>query len=149
MSKVGQPNGDDHADAAQRNLVDAAVLLAGSRPDGAAYLSGYVVECSLKTLWLIEVGVPPGGASWSSGRGHDLRYLAAQVASLTIMAGARTAKYLGSATRAVASASIAAWTPAQRYRGSHMRPTLAKQWYEEAEAVYNETVGAMYLDGVL
>lgn len=40
MSRLRQRNGDDYPDAARKHLEDAKVLLAGSRPDGAAYLVG-------------------------------------------------------------------------------------------------------------
>ena len=56
MSRLGQRNGDDYPDAARKHLEDAKVLLAGSRPDGAAYLAGYVVECALKTVVQLATG---------------------------------------------------------------------------------------------
>jgi HEPN domain-containing protein len=143
MSNVALPSGDDHAEAARKHLADAAVLLEQNRPDGAAYLSGYVVECALKTLCLVErLGSSPV-------RGHDISSLGAQVAAAAVLAGARTAKYLGVATRNVATASIAAWRPDLRYRAPHITLTSAQEWYTEAEAIFNETIGAMYLDGVL
>ncbi len=42
--------GDDFPDAAGKNLSDAMTLLEANRYDGAGYLAGYVVECSLKTF---------------------------------------------------------------------------------------------------
>ena len=49
MSRLAQPNGDDYPDAAQKHLVDADLLFQAGRFDGAGYLTGYVVECVLKT----------------------------------------------------------------------------------------------------
>ena len=46
--------GDDHPDAAAKNLDDAMTLLAARRFDGAGYLAGYVVECSLKTVIVLQ-----------------------------------------------------------------------------------------------
>jgi len=46
--------GDDHPDAAAKNLDDALALLAAGRFDGAGYLAGYVVECSLKTVIVLQ-----------------------------------------------------------------------------------------------
>jgi HEPN domain-containing protein len=43
------PIKDDFAAAARRHLADAAVLFEQQRWDGTVYLSGYVVECALKT----------------------------------------------------------------------------------------------------
>lgn len=56
MSKLARPNGDDYPEAASKHLRDAAALLAAARPDGAAYLSGYVVECSLKSIYQLQMG---------------------------------------------------------------------------------------------
>jgi hypothetical protein len=47
-------DGDDHPDAAGKNLDDAMALIAAQRFDGAGYLAGYVVECSLKTLIILQ-----------------------------------------------------------------------------------------------
>ncbi|HSN99958.1 MAG TPA: hypothetical protein VLS89_16800 [Candidatus Nanopelagicales bacterium] len=46
--------GDDHPEAAAKHLDDAKALLAAMRYDGAGYLAGYVLECSLKTIVLLE-----------------------------------------------------------------------------------------------
>lgn len=46
VSRMRLLNGDDHPEASQKHLADAGVLLAQNRPDGAAYLSGYTVECA-------------------------------------------------------------------------------------------------------
>lgn len=56
MSKLRTSNGDDHPEAAHKHLLDAQTLMGQQRADGAAYLSGYVVECALKSLWLHETG---------------------------------------------------------------------------------------------
>jgi hypothetical protein len=62
MSRLALPNGDDHPDAAHKHLLDAEALLTQQRADGAAYSSGYVVECALKSLWLHEKVYPRKGA---------------------------------------------------------------------------------------
>lgn len=49
MSRLKRPNGDDYPEAARKHLRDADALFRGGRFDGAAYLTGYVVECALKT----------------------------------------------------------------------------------------------------
>ena len=149
MSRVARPNGEDHAEAAKRHLDDAAALLREGRPDGAAYVSGYVVECALKTVCLFETQGSAQPLKWSGTRGHDLPFLSSQLASLASVAGARAAKYWGPAVRTLAQAGIWSWAPEMRYRGSQIDPALAQQWYEEATAVYTETVAAMFLDGVI
>src|SRR4051812_31003088 len=112
MSRLGTPQGDDHPDAAGKHLQDAKVLLIAGRADGAAYLSGYVVECSLKSLWLFELGEPIGGPQpWRRGSAHDLASLRAQVASLAVSATARIARYLGSTINGATNTILDAWSP--------------------------------------
>ena len=48
---------DNYAQAAAKHLKDASALLAAARWDGACYLAGYVVECTLKAK-LASAGVP-------------------------------------------------------------------------------------------
>lgn len=141
MSRLALPGGDDHPEAAQKHLLDAQALLAQRRPDGAAYLSGYVVECALKTVVQLETGV--------ARRGHVLASLAREVATAAAMAGAKTARYLGPATRNLLTAAIAAWTVSMRYRAPAMALPEAETWVQSAQAVFGETVGQMRLDGVL
>ena len=85
MSRIKRPNGDDYPEAAGKHLGDATALLGAGRVDGAAYLSGYVVECALKSIVILE-----GGNSW----GHDLNALSADALRLSALAGARTARYV-------------------------------------------------------
>jgi hypothetical protein len=149
MSTLRLGNGDDHPEAAHKHLLDARALLAQQRPDGAAYLSGYVVECALKALWLHENGVPPtAGMPWGR-RGHDLDYLSGQVAAFATVAGAKTARYFTTATRGILGSAISAWTPELRYRPAGMILADAQEWCTIADAVFQETVAQMRLDGVL
>lgn len=141
MSRLLQGNGDDHPEAARRHLLDAGALLAQQRSDGAAYLSGYVVECSLKSVHVLETGRPLTG--------HNFRSLMAQVSAVATAAGARTARYLGAATRNVATSPIGAWTPEMRYRASSVTLPAAGAWHATAQAIFAETVHQMDLDGVL
>jgi hypothetical protein len=50
MSNLALGNRDDFPEAARKHLNDAEVLLQADRFDGAGYLAGYVVECSLRTV---------------------------------------------------------------------------------------------------
>lgn len=54
MSNLATSLGDDFPEAAEKNLLDARCLARGTRWDGVAYHAGYVVECSLKTLLLVD-----------------------------------------------------------------------------------------------
>ena len=147
MSILALTNGDDHPEAAQKHLLDAQALLAQQRPDGAAYLSGYVVECALKSLWLHERGVASGPPTGSPG--HDLAHLESQVATFASVAGAKTARYFKTATAGVSQGAIASWTPSMRYRSATMTLADARAWYAIASDVFRETIAQMRLDGVL
>ncbi len=141
MSRLRTSNGDDHPEAAHKLLLDAQTLLGQQRADGAAYLSGYVVECALKSFWQLETGQPR--------RGHDLRKLAQAVSAVATVAGNKTARYYKQATSRVSSSAIAAWRPEMRYRPATMTSGDAMAWCQIADDVFHETVAQMRLDGVL
>lgn len=141
MSNLRTSQGDDYPDAATKHLLDAQTLLEQKRADGAAYLSGYVVECALKSIWQLETGEPR--------HGHDIITLAQAVSAVATVANARTARYFKAATSGVASSAIAAWRPAMRYQSPSMSPGTARAWCNIADAVYRETVAQMRLDGVI
>lgn len=149
MSRLRTSNGDDHPEAAHKHLLDAQTLLGQQRADGAGYLSGYVVECALKSLWLHETGVPTGNAMPWDRKGHDLSHLATQVTALATVAGAKTARYFKTAMSGVSSSAISAWKPEIRYRPATMTSGDAQVWCQIADGVYQETVAQMRLDGVL
>ena len=149
MSNLKTAQGDDHPEAAGKHLLDAGALLAAGRPDGAGYLSGYVAECALKTLWLYEKGYPPGNPMPWGRKGHDLSYLQAQVASLASVASAKIARYLGIVTRGLIASPLTVWRPEMRYEAPHLTLSDALVWHQIAGAMYQETVAQMRLDGVL
>jgi hypothetical protein len=144
MSKLAQNDGDDYPEAARKHCDDASVLNAGGRPDGSAYLAGYVVECALKTLLRHEGRTPPRGK-----KGHDLTHLAGLMLQVRALAGAKTAIYLTSPVLSVCAKPIASWDPEIRYRAPSMTPAAASTWLGDAQAIYKATVGQMFLDGVL
>lgn len=142
MSSLRQGNGDDHPDASGKHLMDARTLLSATRPDGAAYLAGYVVECALKSLVQVETGV-------AAPRVHHLGTLSAAVNAACLAAGARTAKYITAIVRSVPTAAIAQWRETLRYRSPAMTLGDAQVWVDEANQIYKDTVAAMILDGVI
>lgn len=132
---------DDYRAAARRHMFDAAVLKGQQRYDGAAYLAGYVVECSLKTLIEMESGpVKPV---------HDLARLRDAISDLSRQADARTARFAGVVADVLQHAAILAWEPQMRYRASAVGADQAKQWTTEAQAVYSAVIGGLFLDGAL
>ena len=82
---------DDFPKAALKHLEDAWVLRDEQRFDGAAYLAGYVVECTLKTV--IEAENPP------VPRSHDLSNLQQTGQQLALRAGPRTGTLYIAATQ--------------------------------------------------
>lgn len=141
MSKLKTPNGDDYPDAALKHLLDAQSLLGQNRADGAAYLSGYVVECALKSIWQIETGQPR--------HGHNLITLTQAANAVATVANAKSARYFKAASGGVASSAIAAWKPEMRYHSASIALTDAQAWWVVANDVYRETVAQMRLDGVI
>ena len=76
---------DDYPGAASKHVLDSEVLLAGNRFDGAGYLAGYAVECTIKTVAQVE------GRRLS---GHNLGELSRDALVLVALPTGRTARYL-------------------------------------------------------
>jgi hypothetical protein len=142
LSRIARPNGDDHPAAAAKHLTDWRTLQHQNRYDGAAYLSGYVIECCVKALILVE-GRPP----W----GHDLRLLGGDALRLAAVPGARTARYAPWHNAGhVVYHNTTGWHPDLRYRPEGtLAAALVQQWIDEAEYVYSRTIVPMTLDGVV
>ncbi len=145
---------DDHADAAGKHLADAGALLDATRPDGAAYLSGYVVECALKSVILHDRSFDPTTgqhdaaalAAWHKTLskkpfGHDLAALAAS------FVGPEGTQYMPDLP---ATASVRAWRETLRYapRGA-VTEDRARSYHEWAEMAYAQSVAAMRMNGVI
>ena len=146
-SKIRQANGDDHPEAAGKNLTDAQALESQNRHDGAGYLAGYVVECCLKTVVLIE----QGARTWNGRTGHDLRFLSANALRFASIASAKTAKYapFGNAGHPIYDPNVG-WRETLRYREQGAVPAATAQaWIAEAYFVFQKTVAQMRLDGVI
>lgn len=141
MSKLATARGDDHPEAAEKHLQDASTLLNAGRADGAAYLSGYVVECSLKSLLQLQTG--------KQQEGHQIIQLAQQFATLAAVAGSKTARYLGPTTAGLATSAIRVWHPTMRYQAPSVTLAEASEWHVVADGVYQETIAQMLLDGEL
>ena len=65
------PATDDYPEAARKHLVDATALATARRFDGAAYLSGYVVECAAKLLIQVETASKPKNQNQRETNRHD------------------------------------------------------------------------------
>lgn len=142
MSKLRQPNGDDHPDAAGKHLLDARALEQANRYDGAAYLAGYVVECAMKALILAE--------KQPARTEHSLATLGMEAVRLAALPNSRTAKYARplSPGHLMYTGQIK-WRPEMRYRSpGRIGQGEARAFVSEAERVYKMTIPVMKLDGV-
>ena len=141
MSSLRQRNGDDYPDAAHKHLADAKVLMAGGRHDGAAYLAGYVVECALKSLILVE-GTRPEPS-------HDLESLSGKLRTMATQVGFRTIRVYVSAQEILDGAEILAWKPGMRYQDARVTRDAAKSWLQEAKDIYSRIIDRLRYDGVI
>lgn len=158
MSRLGdERSGEDHPEAARKHLHDARALAKVNRYDGCAYLAGYVVECAFKSVLLHE-------ASWDERAGeHDRSKLDAErlhrqtnhrlgdllddIERVYAAATNRSARYL---PRLPTTKAIRGWNPSLRYRAAgHVTNEHAREMYESAIKIYDDTIGKMKLDGVL
>jgi len=136
---MAPPTTEDFPSAAAKHLDSASTLFREGHHDNAAYLAGYVVECSLKTLIRIEHGHP-----W----GHDLHGLSRRAQELGALPGAATARYASRAS--VFDSIFDGWTEELRYqaRGS-IRSGQAAEWLEQAGRVYERIIVDLRLDGIV
>ena len=130
---------DDFPKAALKHLEDAQALLQSGRFDGSAYLAGYVVECSLKTMIDVENKTVP--------RIHDLHRLQSKVRTLAVLAGSRTGHLFVAVTQAMNQ--IHAWRPRMRYREPYVAAAVAGDWLAEADDVYKKVIGGLTLAGLI
>ena len=143
MSTLKQSNGDDYPEAALKHLQDAEALLKGRRFDGAAYLSGYVVECALKTLIQVESGRPVRHS-------HKLTGLLEEMDGLAVRAETRTGRrlYVGVAAT-LRTADVLHWKPEMRYRGPEVTSSAAEAWLRDARKAYDLIVGSLIFEGAI
>jgi len=138
MSKLALRDGDDYPEAAGKHLVDGTVLARAERHDGAGYLAGYAVECTIKTLIQLERGKPRKYK-------HRLTRLGQNAMRFAALPGARSARY---APQAIAGA--AGWGEELRYRApGAISGATAQEWLQEARMLYEATIVPMRLDGVI
>ena len=143
MSQLQQSNEDNHPKAARKHLEDAETLLDGKRADGAAYLSGYVVECTLKSIMLLGKEEATKGRDW----GHNLKDLRHTASLVLSHIETDAARYVTDAIKELDSSGIAnGWRPEMRYREPNMTDSQAKEWFTEARDLYMATFGRMSLD---
>jgi len=150
MSKCRLSNGDDHPKAAKKHLEDANVLHTYGRNDGAGYHAGYVIECCLKTLVLIENNNYP---IWGQGGpgSHDIRELSSSALIFASLSSQKTAKYASILNNNDSLKNIlSGWSASLRYRSPGAIDSVkASSWIQEAEAIYYSIIPKMLTDGVI
>ena len=130
----------DFIESASRHLRDSRLLFEEGRFDNSLYLSGYVVECSLKAV-----------AGWTglSPRvfGHQLVKLEGDGLDLAMAIAPAAARYRPAAlpVRLVSSS----WSPDRRYYPDEISAQLAESILREAEKVWKSCIGEMFLDGLI
>lgn len=145
MSSLKLDSGEDYPEAAEKHLRDSKLLLDNNHFDGAAYLAGYVVECSLKTIIQKERRAVP--------QIHNLRDLKESALRLAAIPNSRTAKY--SRRKFWSLASIYAyktggWEENMRYLPAGSISDIdAKAWIKEAEDIFRYIIIEMRLNGDL
>ena len=177
MTSFARPNKDDYPGAAKKHLDDAAALLAAKRFDGAGYLLGYVIECSLRTVVMLGEIVTRGNvapALWrreldpssqtmrrlasvasrearAIGRGHDLGALADATTGYRHVLNSSNATYAPPFDTAKSPfGGEDSWTESIRYRAEGDVDELkAEEWLQIVEKVYEATVAKMIRDGLI
>lgn len=147
MSNLRQASGEDYPDAARKNYLDARALMARRRYDGAAYLSGYVVECLLKTLIQVDRAT---NAPIMEFR-HNLSEMSEEALKLMKMPSSRTARYYPSGSSFTSlpyDTPPFGWKETLRYHHEGTIPkTTASAWISEAKRLYQHVLWGLIKDG--
>jgi hypothetical protein len=151
MSRLAKDE-DDHPEAARKHLEDARALRRAERLDGAAYHSGYVVECALKAVILHDRSFdaatrttnPVQLAAWhrtlrNKPYGHDL------VALVNAAVGAEGARYLPQIT----NEPVLEWSEQMRYYPAGKVDAAKADAYLAGAELAADAIVQMTLDGVL
>ena len=133
---------DDYPGAASKHVLDSEALLAARRFDGAGYLAGYAVECTIKTLIVVE------GQSLGV---HDLGKLSRKALELVALPGQRTAGYITNPNlTTMMYGNRTGWKETMRYQpDGYVGETDAGAWVAEARRLYDEVIVEMRKNGVL
>ena len=134
---------DDYPGAASKHVLDGEALLAAGRFDGAGYLAGYAVECTIKTVAQVE-------GSRLQGR-HDLGALSRRALALAAMPSGRTARYLTNPNFTILTyGDPPGWKETMRYQAAgFINETDAANWVAEARRLHDEVIVQMKLNGDL
>jgi hypothetical protein len=133
---------DDYPGAASKHVLDSESLLAANRFDGAGYLAGYAVECTIKTVAQVEGHRLPG---------HNLGDLSHKALALVALPSGRTVRYLSNPNLTTMTyGDPPGWKEAIRYQAvGFVTQTDAAAWVAEARRLHDEVIVQMKLNGDL
>ena len=134
---------DNYPEAARKHVLDSEALLSASRYDGAGYLAGYAVECTLKTLIWVETGK---GARDT----HDLNILSSRALQLAGLPTQKTAAYAKGPMITSLPYGPAGWRETLRYEaeGTVTRADCEAR-VSEVRRLHDAVIIPMKFDGVL
>ncbi len=133
---------DNYPEAARKHVLDCEALLGASRYDGAGYLAGYAVECTLKTLIWVETRKKGSG-------GHDLKSLSARALQLACLPAQQTAKYVKGQT-VTSLRGPAGWRSTLRYEPEGtVSEADCRAWVSQARRLHDTIIFPMQQAGVL
>jgi hypothetical protein len=133
---------DNYPEAARKHVFDSEALLSRNRFDGAGYLAGYAVECTLKTLIEVETG--------RKGGGHDLNNLSARALGLLSLSSQKTKSYVKHPGITSLSYRGMGWRESLRYEPEGtVSQADSTAWVSEARRLHDEIIVPMKLDGVI
>jgi HEPN domain-containing protein len=133
---------DNYPEAARKHVLDSEALLSANRYDGAGYLAGYAVECTLKTLIWVETS--------RGGGGHNLNSLSTKALQLAGLPTQKTAAYAKGPMITSLLYGPAGWRETLRYEpeGAVTRADC-EAWVSEARRLHDAVIIPMKFDGVL
>ncbi len=133
---------DNYPEAVRKHVLDSEALLSANRYDGAGYLAGYAVECTLKSLILVETG--------KGTKAHDLNNLSAQALRLAGLPNQKTAAYVRGPTITSLLYGPAGWRETLRYEAEGtVTQADSEAWVAEARRLHDTVILPMKLDGVI
>jgi len=134
---------DNYPAAARKHVLDSEALLSANRYDGAGYLAGYAVECTLKTLIWVET-------SKDARDTHDLNILSARALLLAGLPTQKTAAYVKGPAITSLLYGPAGWRETLRYEAEGtVARTDCEAWVSEARRLHDAVIIPMKCDGVL
>ena len=135
---------ENFASAAARHWDNAQFLGADDRWQEAAYLAGYIAECSLKAL--LECTAPD---MLLRPLGHDLAALAGEALEMAVLLNPGSRRYPAAALLPGA-VGVGRWQPEHRYEQTgFLSDGEFQQMVTEAQQIGQSVLVALVLDGVV